>query len=79
MARGFDGKGFVVHLSAGRAFYLTQGGTFEQELVALGPQPFRIFERKEPTSSGEYYRINDRGDLEIRYNDGLYAVARHVG
>ena len=56
------------------AFYLTQGGTFEQELVALGPQPFRIFERKEPTSSGEYNRINDRGDLEIRYNDGLYEL-----
>jgi DNA-directed RNA polymerase subunit RPC12/RpoP len=59
-------------------YYLTHGGTFKQELVGMGPRPFRLFERKEPSKAGDYYRINERGDLEMRDDHGLIVVARRV-
>jgi hypothetical protein len=61
------------------AFYLSHGGRLEEELVGLGAQPFRLFERKKRSTAGDYYRINDRGDLEMRHDNGLIAVARRVG
>jgi hypothetical protein len=60
-------------------FYLSHGGKFEQELIPFGPQPFRLYERKERSDAGDYYRINDRNDLELRDDHGLIAVARRVG
>jgi DNA-directed RNA polymerase subunit RPC12/RpoP len=62
------------------AFYLGlgQGDKLEEELVGFGLQPFRLFERKKPSKAGDYYRINERGDLEGRDDHGLAFVARRV-
>jgi DNA-directed RNA polymerase subunit RPC12/RpoP len=60
------------------SIYLGHGGEFEQELVGMGQQPFRLFERKERSRAGDYYRINESGDLELRDDNGLIAVARRV-
>jgi DNA-directed RNA polymerase subunit RPC12/RpoP len=58
--------------------YISRGFKSEQELVGFGPEPFRLYERKERSSAGEYYRINDSGNLELRDNEGLAVVARRV-
>jgi hypothetical protein len=62
------------------AFYLGlgQGNKLEEALVGFGPQPFRLFERKKPSKAGDYYRINERGDLEMRDDKGLISVAWRV-
>jgi hypothetical protein len=60
------------------AAYVSHGGAFEVELVGLGAQPFQQFERKEPSKAGDWYRINERGDLEVRDDHGLILVARRL-
>lgn len=60
------------------SFYVRHGGRYEQELVPSGQQPYRFFQRREPSSNGDYYWINNRGDLEMHDNDGLIAVGKLV-
>jgi hypothetical protein len=72
------GKSLCFIYRRGGLLYFSHGGTFEEELVGFGPQPFRLFERKKRSTAGDYYRINDRGDLEMRDDNGLVAVARRV-
>lgn len=60
------------------SLFLNHGGAYEQELVEFGPEPGRLFKRKERSRAGDYYRINERGELELRDDHGLIAVGRRV-
>jgi hypothetical protein len=50
------------------------GRGVESELVEVIPG--RRFKRREVSTAGEYYVINDLGELEIRDRDGLVAVTK---
>jgi hypothetical protein len=56
-------------------------GNWERVLAGLGPEPLRLFRLTEPTSGGDYFQINERGDLEIHdgIGRGLVSVARRLG
>lgn len=54
------------------------GSSSKEEMVEKASSSARRFEKKPPSSFGEYYVIDREGNLEIRDREGLIATARKI-
>lgn len=72
---------YTIYRRDGVLFVRDQGepkGGIDWELVEDGPSGNGRFRPKEFSPSGDHYVINDRGDFEIRNDDGLVLFASRV-